>query len=360
MATTSEQEYLTCEHCGKTMVYDAESHGMVSQCPHCKKQVVLAGTSAEEFENVRKRQTKEPSVWARWSAYYSSEEFNQKVRKWAGVFLVVFFIIGGGILLVQKMTGTSQPTPAKLTRQQETQQWAENLQRIQQERMEKREAQEREKQAQEAQSKRSAEQNPAKPEENVVAPPSQVSTSSKPVPVSDGLSEKDKAAETFAIDGIDFNTTVTSFRQRWPGARLVESESDKAHGQEAWTVTKDRGDTLTATFVDGKVMSLYAEYSMLTLQQGGGWKSLLLWKLWKQFGPEDSQSAREDPTRLANQPGVKGTGVVAHYKWQINSTHRFIQLLAYQYESRADVLVVNTEIYQKLQAKKGKAVNVGF
>ena len=43
MATARENEFLICEHCGNELTYDAEYHGMTSQCPHCNKQVVLAG-----------------------------------------------------------------------------------------------------------------------------------------------------------------------------------------------------------------------------------------------------------------------------------------------------------------------------
>ena len=43
MATTPQNEFLTCQHCGNEMTYAAEAHGMASQCPHCNQQVVLAG-----------------------------------------------------------------------------------------------------------------------------------------------------------------------------------------------------------------------------------------------------------------------------------------------------------------------------
>lgn len=43
MATTTQNEFLTCPHCGNEMTYAAEAQGMTSQCPHCNQPVVLAG-----------------------------------------------------------------------------------------------------------------------------------------------------------------------------------------------------------------------------------------------------------------------------------------------------------------------------
>lgn len=65
MATTPQNEFLTCQHCGNEMTYAAEDHGMTSQCPHCNQPVVLAGAPRTVEIQHRSVSTPKPSIWMR-------------------------------------------------------------------------------------------------------------------------------------------------------------------------------------------------------------------------------------------------------------------------------------------------------
>ncbi|MEI6197615.1 MAG: hypothetical protein WCS42_25150 [Verrucomicrobiota bacterium] len=168
-----------------------------------------------------------------------------------------------------------------------------------------------------------------------------------------------KAAVEFAFDGIGFNATLDDVKQHWPNARLLQAESNPKLNLQVYRISKEAGGNLDISFLDGKIMMFNSEYSKSITAAGGGWRSLLLWKLWKQIGPEDPNSVRDDQAQLATKSWARGTGMEACYKWQIIEAHRFIELIAYN-SGAAVLVVVNGPLFEKFQGKQSGAVDVGF
>lgn len=157
------------------------------------------------------------------------------------------------------------------------------------------------------------------------------------------------AARDFAIEGIGLNTTVTSFKAKYPSAELIADESDTACNMVFYRVDSTSStDGIDVKFFSGKVLEIRAWYFPSRVNKTFGTWGVIAEKLVQKIGKADEVKEGNDDDN-----------VIARIFWRFpDEVNRYFAMDV----TTERVLLVATNLlqYKKyLELKKSKA-DVGF
>jgi len=159
--------------------------------------------------------------------------------------------------------------------------------------------------------------------------------------------EQIQAASEFSIEGVGFQTTLTSFKTKFTQAKEIESESEPEFGVMFYRIdTTANTDGIDVIFYNNKVMELRVWYFPSRINSVFGTWTIIGEKLVKKIGHADE--------------GNQGTTNkdIASLTWRIPEAKRYFNIKVTI--SKLLLKAVNMELYEECTNLKNSKANVGF